>query len=122
MSVSSFLQSRLFSMCVTLEGSLGNSWTVLFSFSSGWMDSLEVFASGITGSAVDSAIAFLRFCSSTEASKASAVSQLSQSQSYGDASIGTRPLQDQISIIMDHHELGQSRPSEECVVCHFKID
>jgi hypothetical protein len=62
MSVSSYLGSRLFSICVTLEGSLGNSWTVLFSLSSGWMDNLEVFASGITESRGDSTIAFLRFC------------------------------------------------------------
>jgi hypothetical protein len=77
-SVSSYLWSRLFSMCVTLEGSLGNSWMVLVSLSSDWIYNLDAFASSITGSGGDSVMTFLRFYCSTEASKASAISRLSR--------------------------------------------
>jgi hypothetical protein len=35
--------------------------------------------------------------------------------------IGIWHLQDQIGIMRDCHKLGQARPSEESVVCHFEI-
>jgi hypothetical protein len=54
---------------------------VLLSVSSGWMDVLEVLASGMTGSRGNSAKACFNLWSSTDASNLSTVSQLSLSQS-----------------------------------------
>jgi hypothetical protein len=38
-----------------------------------------------------------------------------------DNSIGIWHIQNQISVMGNHHELGQSRPPEKCIVCHFEI-
>jgi hypothetical protein len=53
MSVCSYLGYNLFSTRTTLDGSLGDSRTVLLSVSSSWMDVLVVLASGMIGSGWD---------------------------------------------------------------------
>jgi hypothetical protein len=80
-SVSSYLGSRLLPMWATLEGSSVDNGIVLLSVSSGWMDVLEVLASGITGSrGADSAKAGFNSWSSVDAASLSAVMQLSLSK------------------------------------------
>jgi hypothetical protein len=54
---------------------------VLLSESSNWMEILEVLTSGMTGSGGDSAKAYFKSWSSTDAVSLSVVSQLSLSQS-----------------------------------------
>jgi hypothetical protein len=39
----------------------------------------------------------------------------------GDDSFWAFHLQNQVGILRNHHELGQCRPPEECIVCHLKI-
>jgi hypothetical protein len=53
MSVCSYLGYNLFSTRTTLDGSLGDSRTVLLSVSSSWMDVLVVLASGMIESGWD---------------------------------------------------------------------
>jgi hypothetical protein len=81
MSACSYLGSKLLPTWVTLEDSSMDNGIVLLSVSSGWMDVLEVLASGMTGSGWDSANSCLNSWSSMDASNLSAVSQLSRSQS-----------------------------------------
>jgi hypothetical protein len=39
----------------------------------------------------------------------------------GDDFVWAQHLQDQVAKVRNHHELGECRPSEECIVCHFEI-
>jgi hypothetical protein len=55
--------------------------TVLLSESSGWMDILEVFASGMTGSEAESVKSYFKSWSSADVVSLSIVSRLSLSQS-----------------------------------------
>jgi hypothetical protein len=66
MSMSSYLGSKLLPTRATLEGSSIDKGIVLLSESSGWMDVLEVLASGMTRSRGDLVKACFKSWSSTD--------------------------------------------------------
>jgi hypothetical protein len=39
----------------------------------------------------------------------------------GDDAVRTCHLQDQVAIVRHYHELGESKPPKECIVCCFEI-
>jgi hypothetical protein len=97
-----------------------------YSVSSGWMDILEVLASGMTESRGDSAKACFNSWSSTDAISLSAISQLSLSQSKArspnrDDAKQPWHFHDQVGIMWDHHEFGECWLSQESVVRSLKI-